>query len=176
MSQQQLAYEVTKLSYTSEWETAKEEWRLNHIYISHDPETCTCGHYPIKECCIISNKITGNTLMVGNCCVTKFMGLPSDLIFQAVKRIAKDATKSLNTEAIAYAYEKEWINTWEMQFYTHIMGKRKLSVKQAAKKVQVNSMFLKRMEPPKKIKTTIEITLPVVKATVKSADEVFIPF
>ena len=99
MSQQQLAYEITKLSHNVTWELAKEEWKLNTIYIDEDLTTCTCGHFPIKEVCILRNKINGKYVHVGNCCVKKFMGLPSDLIFQAVKRVQADNTKSLNVES-----------------------------------------------------------------------------
>ena len=151
MSQQQLAYEVTKASVSPEWETAKEEWKLHTVYEVEDPETCTCGHFPIREVCIIHNKINGHLMQVGNCCVKKFLGLPSDLIFQAVKRVRKDPEKSLNTESLAYAREKGWLNDWEVSFYTDVMGKRVLTAKQKAKKLQVNTLFLKRMQPPAKV-------------------------
>ncbi len=46
----------------------------------------------------------------------KFIGLPSDKIFQAIKRVRKDDQKSLNAEAIFHAYDKGWINDWEKAF------------------------------------------------------------
>ena len=74
------------------------------------------------------------------------MGLPSDLIFQAVKRVTSDNSKSLNTEALQYAKDKGWINDWEMGFYLNTMTKRKLTEKQKAKKLQVNQLVLQRMQ------------------------------
>lgn len=148
MSQQQLAYEITKLSVAPTWESAKEEWNLNTLYKAHDPETCTCGHYPILNICILKNKLNGKYVTVGNCCVKKFMNLPSDLIFQAVARITEDATKALNLEALNYARDKGWINDWEYGFYCNTFSKRKLTEKQKAKRVQVNTMFINRMKKP----------------------------
>ena len=149
MSQQQLAYEITKLSVSPTWETAKEEWKLYTIYESDSWDSCTCGH-PIKEICILTNKINNAKVQVGNCCVKKFLGLPSDLIFQALKRVKKEIEKSLNIEALSYAKEKNWLNDWEYTFYINIMGKRILTAKQKAKKLQVNNLILQRMKPPAK--------------------------
>jgi hypothetical protein len=74
------------------------------------------------------------------------MGLPSDLIFQASKRVRTDPVKSLNAEAITYARERGWVNDWERDFYFKIMRKRILSEKQAIKKRQINEQFLVRMK------------------------------
>jgi hypothetical protein len=83
---------------------------------------------------------------VGNCCVKKFIGLPSDKIFQAVKRIRKDELKSLNAEAIQHAFDRRWISEWEKNFYFNIMRKRNLSEKQATKKGEINQSVLARMK------------------------------
>lgn len=146
MSQQQLAYEITKLSTAGTWEVAVSEWKLNTIYFSDTPTTCLCGHFPVKEICVVHNKLNGHSAEVGNCCVKKFMGLPSDLIFQAIKRIQVDSKKSLNAEALNYAKQKNWMNDWEVNFYTNICGKRVLTPKQAAKKQQVNAMILRKIQ------------------------------
>jgi hypothetical protein len=146
MSQQQLAYEITKLSETPVWETAREEWKLHTIYEDDSLDTCLCGHYPIKEICILENKLNHKHAKVGNCCVKKFLGLPSDLIFAAVKRIRLDTEKALNHEALQYALSKGWVNAWEHDFYKNTMTKRVLSPKQKAKRIQVNTLFLQRMK------------------------------
>ena len=52
---------------------------LEDIYSEDEPETCFCGHFPINELCFL------------NVCVKKFLGLPSDKIFDAVNRITKDS-------------------------------------------------------------------------------------
>lgn len=79
--------EIIALSVANTWDQARLEWSLQEIYFSEEPQTCLCGHVPIIEICTIGNKLSDNCTEVGNCCVKMFLGLPSDLIFQGVKRI-----------------------------------------------------------------------------------------
>ena len=143
MSEYKLASEIVLLSNASNWDEAKLEWDLFEIFESTEPETCLCGHYPIIEICDLQNKQNGNFARVGNVCVKKFLGLPSDKIFQAVKRVRKEpALKSLNAEAIEFAHRKKWLNDWERTFYLDNMRKRKLSSKQATKKREINEKII----------------------------------
>jgi len=146
MSTHQLTTEIIARSHTKLWDIAKTEWLLEEIYEADEPDTCLCGHFPIREICVLRNKINRNDAIVGNCCVKKFIGLPSDKIFQAVKRIRKDTEKSLNSEALQYALEHRWISEWEKDFYCDIMRKRNLSPKQAVKKNEINEKFLRNMQ------------------------------
>jgi len=146
MSEYKLTQEIINLSVSDKWDAAKLEWRLSEIYEAEVPERCLCGHFPIVEICVLVNKLNNNTTHVGNCCVKKFIGLPSDKIFQAIKRIRKDNKKSLNAEAIQYAYDKGWINDWERTFYLDIMRKRKLTTKQLQKKIQINEKLARNMK------------------------------
>jgi hypothetical protein len=145
MSEYKLTEEIIRLSQSKIWDTAKLEWGLNQIYEADEPETCLCGHFPIIEICVLKNRLNAQLATVGNCCVKKFIGLPSDLIFQAVKRVRKDNQKSLNTEAIQHAYEKGWINEWEYKFSIDTMRKRKLSDKQLETRMKVNKKMLSNM-------------------------------
>lgn len=128
------------------WDEARLEWSLLEVYETDNPETCLCGHHPIIELCILVNRRNRNHATVGNCCVKKFIGLPSDKIFQAVKRIRKDLSKSLNAEAIQHAFDRKWITTWEKEFYFDTMRKRVLTEKQHAKKLQINELVLRNMK------------------------------
>jgi len=145
MSEYKLTEEILKRSQAKVWDIAKLEWKLNEIYEAEEPETCLCGHFPIIEICILQNKLNTQFATVGNCCVKKFIGLPSDLIFQAVKRVRKDNQKSLNAEAIQHAYEKSWINEWEYKFTIDTMRKRNLSAKQLQTRMKVNEKMLANM-------------------------------
>ena len=149
MSKYQLALEIIKRSVNPTWELAKLEWKLVEIEEAEDYKTCICGHYPIKELCILENKENGNSVVVGNCCVNKFIGLPSSKIFQAVKRVRKDTTKSLNAETINLAFNLRWINKWENDFYLDIMRKRVLTDKQRAKKLSINEKVLRHVKRTK---------------------------
>lgn len=146
MSAHQLTIEIIARSHATLWDIAKTEWLLEEIYEADEPDTCLCGHFPIREICVLRNKINRNDAIVGNCCVKKFIGLPSDKIFQAVKRVRKDTEKSLNIEALQYALEHRWISEWEKDFYCDIMRKRNLSPKQAVKKNEINEKFLRNMQ------------------------------
>lgn len=134
----QLAAGIIEASAASTWDQARLEWALETIYRAEEPESCLCGHYPIIEICVLRNRVNGNEVVVGNVCVNKFIGLPSDAIFRGVKRVTKDRDKAPTPEAIDYAFKKGWINQWERDFSFATLRKRNLSVKQAAKRRQIN--------------------------------------
>lgn len=146
MSEYKLTEEILNRSQSKIWDIARMEWGLSQIYEAEEPETCLCGHFPIIEICILRNKLNAQSATVGNCCVKKFIGLPSDLIFQAVKRVRKDSQRSLNAEAIQHAYENSWINEWEYNFSIDTMRKRKLSGKQLQTRMRVNEKMLTNMK------------------------------
>ncbi|NTW87618.1 MAG: hypothetical protein HGB26_00490 [Desulfobulbaceae bacterium] len=149
MSEYKLTQEIILQSQAKIWDIAKHEWELDEIYEADEPETCLCGHFPIIEICILKNKINFNMAIVGNCCVKKFIGLPSDLIFQAVKRVRKDNQKSLNSESLYYAYKKGWINEWEYKFSIDTMRKRNISSKQLKTRMKINDKMLFNMKRTK---------------------------
>ena len=144
MENYKLAKEIIELSISNTWEEAKKEWFLSTIYFSHSYENCLCGH-EIIECCVLENTLNKNRCVVGNICVNNFMGIESNLIFDAIKRVKKDISKSLNSDTIHYAYEKRWINEWEKTFYFHTLGKRKPSEKQLFKRQQINQKILNKI-------------------------------
>lgn len=145
VSQAQLMIEILERSVAQTWEEARSEWSLYEIYEADEPETCLCGHFPIIELCVLHNRRNGIKATVGNLCVKNFLGLPSDRIFQAVKRIRRDPSNSLNPEAIQHAFERQWITGWERDFYLSIMRKRNLTEKQSAKKLQINDRVLRHV-------------------------------
>lgn len=150
MSEYKLTAEIIRLSMAANWAAAKSEWSLVEVYESDEPDTCLCGHFPIIEICMIANKRNGNKATVGNVCVNKFLGLPSDNIFRSVKRIAKDNTKSLSLDAIDHAYAKKWITDWERDFSLDTRGKRNMSERQIAKRIQINNKVMFRMRKTQK--------------------------
>jgi len=150
MGEFKLIQEIISLSVADAWELAKEEWELSQIYFSDEPESCLCGHSPIIELCEIRNKKNQKIAVVGNCCMNKFIGLPSEKIFQAVKKIRKDSEKSLNIEAIELAYSKDWINNWEYEFYINTFRKRLLTENQGLKRKQINEKILLKINKERK--------------------------
>lgn len=144
MSQATLVSEILRLSRSPDWLTAHAEWKLKHIFDCDEPETCLCGHYPIKEICTIANSLTSHECAVGNCCVMRFGIAALENIFAALRRVKRDKTSSLNVEAIEHAHDKSWFNPWETAFYLGMWRKRKLSTKQLAVKIKLNAAFISR--------------------------------
>lgn len=138
----QLRDAILARSSAREWEVARKEWSLVDISEADEPETCLCGHFPIIEICIIANRVTGERAEVGNRCVKRFLGVRSDLIFTAIKRIRKDITKSLNADAVAFFKERGVINDWEYGFLQDTMPKRLLTPAQLGKRRAINEKIL----------------------------------
>lgn len=112
MTRETLERRIVELSQAADFPAAKKEWRLVEIsrLEAPDSDTCLCGHNPIREVCELENRTTDKTATVGNCCVKRFLELPSGKIFDALKRIEEDNTKAVNQEALDYARERGWIN------------------------------------------------------------------
>ncbi|HJU45391.1 MAG TPA: hypothetical protein VJ647_01345 [Chitinophagaceae bacterium] len=145
MGQSTLIYEIMQLSEASIWDDAKTEWVVKLVYISKAPTSCLCGHYPISELCIISNKKNKNEATVGSCCVKKFLGVSSDKIFAAVKRVKKEKQKSLNEETITHLFNQQLITKWEYEFYMDTCRKRKLTPKQVETRRRINEKVVALM-------------------------------
>lgn len=138
----QLRDHILPLSSASNWEVAVKEWGLTGIHEADEPETCPCGHFPIIEICSIHNHVTGHSTEVGNVCVKRFLGLRSDLIFTAIKRIRNDPDKSLNADSIAFFYQRGLINEWEYGFCQRTMRLRNLTSPQLTKRRDINRKVL----------------------------------
>ena len=144
MAEYRLKEEIIALSESKIWAVACLEWNLIGIHFKDpdDPQTCLCGHFPIIEICTITNRLNRNQVEVGNCCVKKFMGLPSDLIFQGIKRIRENIDAALNEQAALYAHSKGWINDWELKFSLSTKRDRRFSSRQREKRQQINTRVL----------------------------------
>lgn len=129
---------VLAASDANHWDEAREEWTLKSIYKSETPEQCVCTHFPIIEICTIRNLRNGNLLDVGNCCVKNFMGLPSDTLFNNLRRIIADASRAAQGPLIELAYSNGWITEWERGFSLNTASKRNLSAKQFAARSRIN--------------------------------------
>lgn len=145
MSEYKLGAEIVARSKANTWDEAKLEWELESVFHEEEPETCLCGHFPINEICVLRNKLNGKTADVGNCCVKKFMGLQSDKIFQALRRIRSDLCRPLNVETIDHAYKNKWINEWEYRFSMDTVRKRKLTPSQMFKRQQINQRVIQNV-------------------------------
>lgn len=145
MAHETLVAALLPLSHESTWEAAKKEWSLEAVFLQVQPQQCLCGHSPIYEVCVLRNQLTGNSAEVGNVCVKKFLGLPSDKIFKALRRAIGDEEQALGLAAIEFAHERHWIDDWDLKFYRDTGRKKLLSEKQLAHRVRINRRTIQRI-------------------------------
>lgn len=145
---------IIEKSKSKEWDIARNEWKVvaiefadfDHITGQSVYETCTCGHYPIKEIIVIKNNNTKTVLRVGNCCVRKIIIGEDDIkrhqaIFNSMK------THSLNMELIRQAYATDhYITEWEFDFLKKLFRKRSCTQKQADLYMKLGNMVVRLYE------------------------------
>lgn len=138
-----LAEEILKLSDSKSWDFAKLEWNFEMAYESEEEQTCLCGHYPIRNICVIKNKKTNNVTEVGNCCINKFLGIEDgNKVFTSIKRLKDDLTKSISVDVIKYMKNSTVLSEFEYHFYMDIHKKRNLSEKQLDLKKRINRKLI----------------------------------
>lgn len=140
-----LREEILKRSDAQTWQAAKKEW--NMIYVTREESgtaRCLCGHAPIKELCVIENLVNGNTAIVGNVCIHKFLGFRPDLIIDSIDRIAEDDTRTISTDALAFLKVHDVLNPREYEFTEQRMHKNagKMSESQLNFRRSVNRKIL----------------------------------
>lgn len=141
-----LGRRIVALSAATTWDEARQEWDITGID-DDEEQTCLCGHNPIYQVCTLTNRLNGNTAIVGNCCVKKFECISSDSMFRSIKRVKKDIEKSLHPDVIELAREKGWINSWMRVFYIDTWRKHSgLSPKQREWRICINKTILERMK------------------------------
>lgn len=155
MSAWDLPTRIIGLSQADTWNKAVKEWELSDVEILDPGECseCLCGHTPIRELCHITNRINGNTAIVGNHCIIKFQKENPDLeIFQAALRIHKaakkildDPTASANEHLINFARQKGALAPADAVYYLKIWRKRKLTDAQRACKNRLNQRIIYRL-------------------------------
>ena len=106
-----LIEEIIDLSEANIWDFAKLEWEFTSAYYSDEEQRCLCGHYPIRNICVITNKINSALTEVGNCCINKFLGIDDgNKIFTSIKRIKEKPKSSMSAEDLEYIYSKNTIS------------------------------------------------------------------
>ena len=146
MAEHTLITEILKLSKSENWFRARREWEVCGTYETDIPETCLCGHYPIRNVCMIENSVTGVTTRVGNCCVNKFMKEDVAPIMRAIIRVKADHEKALNIDTVVFARKKNWINDWEYNFLIETSRKRSLTQKQLDMRIKLNNKILGKLK------------------------------
>ncbi len=138
-----LTEEILKLSNSKFWESAKHEWNFEYAYCSDELQTCLCGHYPIKNICVIKNGNNKNVTEVGNCCINKFLRIEDgNKIFISIKRLKEDLSKSMSAEVLDYLKSKKILSSFDYNFYSNIIRKHNLTQKQLETKKRINQKLI----------------------------------
>ena len=113
------------------------------FYKSGSPKKCLCGHYPIKNICVLKNVKNNKQTEVGNCCVSKFLHIDiGTKILAATERVKVDINKSIGSSILEYLKEKKFLSKYECNFYSDTLKKRKLTEKQLEFRVKINRKVL----------------------------------
>jgi hypothetical protein len=136
-----LRREILKRSVSQVWEVALSEWHIAGI--SHGRAICLCGHDPIHEIFHIKNTENGECGLIGNVCITKFMGRDVSGFVDCFNRIRIDATKGLNKATAEFCLGRRLINELEYDFALPTLGKRSLSSADINLRRYINGRILK---------------------------------
>jgi hypothetical protein len=142
MDKYKLIKEILLLSESKVWDNAKLEWNLN--FITFEKNRCICNHHIVENCHLINTK-NNNSCIVGNVCVNKFLDIPSNNIFNGVKKIKNNLDSSVNESTLEFIYLKKWISDFDFTFYWDVFRKQKLSTKQLEVKRKINIKILKSL-------------------------------
>lgn len=146
MSIPQLLYEaIISNSISDTWANAVKEWSVANIDFSDDADTCTCGHYPIKEVCCIRNTLTKARLDVGNHCVRHFLDIDMGTAFANLRRVKADISKAITKNLLDLAYTHCWINDWEYAFCLNTAKLRSMTEKQLLCREKINKKIMDRI-------------------------------
>lgn len=138
-----LIEEIINLSESATWDFAKLEWEFTSAYYSDEEQKCLCGHYPIRNICVIRNKKNSSVTEVGNCCINKFLGIDEgNKIFTSIKRIKEKPRSSMSAEVLEYLSSKNAISDFDYKFYKSIIRRTSLSLKQWDLKEKINQKLL----------------------------------
>jgi len=145
-----LKEKLLSLSNSNDWSSAENEWILDHIYYIEKwetYETCSCGHYPIQEVCVIINSENNNTTIVWNVCIKKFIDqIDSWNLFDWLKRISRDLSSWPSKELIEYSFLKWHITEYEYNFCKSRFGKQNFYWKQMKFRQTINQKILDKIQ------------------------------
>jgi hypothetical protein len=141
---ERLKAHILPLSQAKYFEFARREWHLIGIEVSNEFDNCPCGHQ-IREHCYIRNRLNGNTTYVGNVCVNRFIGIRTGVLFDGVRRIARDKAANANKDLINHAQECGYLYESEYEFLMDTRRRRKLSQSQLAWKEKINRRIVNKI-------------------------------
>lgn len=140
---ERLEQEILSRSYSSSIKEAFLEWELFAVY--QGLSNCLCGQKHIKNICVIENKLTDKSVIVGSSCVEKFFGIPTENLFKDLKKLKENLSSLDHTVkefTVKFAHKANLISDWELEFYRSILTWTKLSEKQKNRRFIINQKIV----------------------------------
>lgn len=133
---------VLESSESNDWDDAKMEWQLDHVFYAPRQE-CLCGKFPIEKVCVMKNKYNASIINVGRCCVEKFREDVAKA-YDVIMRVKKDETKSLSLDVVKSALAEGIIREKDYEFYEKIYRRRtRMTGAQWEYKIGLNKRIVK---------------------------------
>jgi len=120
---------ILENSTSNIWEIAKTEWEHIGSHLQYE-SNCICGH-SIHEVCTIQNTLNNITLEVGNVCVRKFMEIDRRSDFKLINK------NLIDLNLFSELTDNQVLSEWEVNYYTNIKRKRKLTIRQLEVKYSI---------------------------------------
>jgi hypothetical protein len=153
MSQEKLQERIIAMSEAKDFAAARNEWEVSGVYELEQEEelaTCLCGYPQIRHVCEIRNKQNGNMAIVGNSCVSRFLGPHNRAITEALSRIIKHPARSLNGAVLDFLHQRKVISPCDYETSIRSTRKRKLTTSLRELRARVNSLaiaYFRRRDP-----------------------------
>ena len=96
------------------FDIARREWELKGIYYAEELTKCHCGQN-IKEMCNINNILNKNELIVGNCCVEKFIGIKVKGLYKAIVNIVESTDSPISKCLKNFLLEEQILNSKQVK-------------------------------------------------------------
>lgn len=138
-----LKSKLLNASVSDTWAEAQLEWVVTE-YWEEPGGSCDCGHTPITDHLEIRNRLTEQSLVVGNVCVKQFFDWDAyDKIFKGIKKLRKDPTVGTPEVLLSIPLVRQVLDEYKLSFLSDRRLKRKLTAKQEAFRIKCHSILLK---------------------------------
>ena len=108
---------------------------------------CLCEH-KIRKCCWSRDSLNGHEALVGNVCVTRFVGIPTRLIFNGLRRITADKYAAPNEALAVSARDEGYVHDCEYCYLSDTARNRTPTDKQLITRIGLSQRIIGRCTRP----------------------------
>lgn len=137
--------ELLDLSFTNNWNEAKEEWSLSMVFKLDKSDQCLCGT-PIQYVCLMENDKTKAYARVGYACYEEVFANPiAKRLINDVKKISEDPNKTVHIDTLNWLRQKGYYPYKFYDMYRSISSSKSLSERQQQVIFDQNIRILKML-------------------------------